>query len=155
MDKTDTIHRAIESLQRLSDLFHKRRIQLATAANLTEQQWLVLEQISQTHFMPSMFAKERQSSSAAVSKIIRQLADKKLISVSIKQGDSRLREYRLTSYGEKALNIIRNEREMAIKDIWLDFSENDLNRFAHISDMLADSIDNYLQKSNIRTGETK
>src|SRR5688572_13926862 len=87
---------SIEQLQRLADLFVQRREQLARAVGLTVQQWHVLEEISDEHFMPSMFARSRESSAAAVSKIIRQLLDKGLVAVAVDAKDGRVRRYTLT-----------------------------------------------------------
>ena len=78
--KGQAAHQAIEQLQKLSELFQQRRVQLAKTVKLTEQQWRVLEEVSTEHFIPSMFARNRESSPAAVSKIIRQLTEKGLIS---------------------------------------------------------------------------
>ncbi len=69
----ERIHEAIGHLGRLSELFQKRRVQLAESVGLTEHQWGVLEEIALDHFMPSMFARQRESSAAAVSKTLRQL----------------------------------------------------------------------------------
>jgi len=93
------VHRAIGQLQRLTELFGKRRVQLATGVGLTEQQWRVLEEIATEHFMPSMFARGRRSTAAAVSRIIRQLLDKQLVSVSVSRTDGRQRRYVLTAKG--------------------------------------------------------
>ena len=46
---------------------------------ITIEQWRVLEEISTDHFIPSMFARSRDSSAAAVSKILRQLLDGVLV----------------------------------------------------------------------------
>ena len=70
------VHRAIECLQQLTAAFGQRRQQLAADVGLTEGQWAVLEEIATEHFMPSMFARARESSAAAVSKTLRQLSEK-------------------------------------------------------------------------------
>jgi len=93
---TTLAHDAIANLQRLTDLFQARRAALALAAGLTEQQWEVLERIATEHFMPSLFARHRASSAAAVSRLIRQLLDKRLVSVSARAHDGRQRQYVLT-----------------------------------------------------------
>jgi hypothetical protein len=56
---------AIASLQRLAALFLARREALARAAGITVAQWEVLERITDEHFMPSLFAQARESSSTA------------------------------------------------------------------------------------------
>ena len=53
------VHRAIEALQRLSELFLGRRRQLAREAGLTESQWRLLEELADEDFMPSLFARRR------------------------------------------------------------------------------------------------
>ena len=77
------LHRAISTLQRLAELFLERRQQLAAEAGLTVPQWRLLEEIATQHFMPSMFAKRRAVSSAAVSKLIRGLLERGLVSVKV------------------------------------------------------------------------
>jgi len=49
--------------------------------DLSDQQLGRFGEISSEHFMPSLFAKQRESSAAAVSKILRQLLGKDLVSV--------------------------------------------------------------------------
>ena len=66
--------------------------QLAQSVGLTEHQWGVLEEISTEHFMPSMFARQRDSTPAAVSKTLRQLIDKGLIEVKLNKSDGRQRD---------------------------------------------------------------
>src|SRR5262245_32165155 len=101
------VHRAVECLGRLTEVFRQRRQQLATSAGLTEQQWSVLDEIEQADFMPSMFARQRESSPAAVSKILRQLQDKDLVVVSLKSGDGRQRNYELSREGKRTLDWLR------------------------------------------------
>src|SRR5712672_1642169 len=90
------IHRAIEQLGILSELFEERRAALARDAGITVEQWRVLEQIATEHFVPSMFARSRESSQAAVSRILSQLIDDDLIEVAIAKADRRHRNYALT-----------------------------------------------------------
>ncbi len=121
---------AIESLQRLTEAFVLRRAQLARSVGLTEAQWRVVEDISTEHFMPSMFARRRECSSAAVSKILRQLLDRKLIRVAIGKRDARQREYSLTTSGKGLVERLRRERARAIDAVWRDLARSELTRFA-------------------------
>src|SRR5262245_45585332 len=107
------VHDAIAKLQRLTDLFRTRRAQLAADAGLTEQQWQVLERIATEPFMPSMFARHRESSAAAVSRLTRQLLEKRLVSVSVSAKDGRQREFVLTPKGRRTLAGLRASREAA------------------------------------------
>jgi len=140
------IHRAIAHLQRLTDLFQQRRAQLARQVGLTEQQWLVMEEISTEHFMPSMFARSQASSAAAVSKIIRQLLDKELISVSISQSDGRQRDYDLTTQGKRVMTALRQRRQKAIDAIWVGIDPKKLSQFADVSEQLISAIEAYSKK---------
>src|SRR6266850_1958462 len=98
-DKPDaSLREALAALQRLADAFAQRRAQLAQSAGLSEAQWRVLEQIAAEDFMPSLFARRRARSAAAVSKVIRQLLDQKLIAVEIAEGDARQRRYSLSGW---------------------------------------------------------
>jgi DNA-binding MarR family transcriptional regulator len=83
----ESLHSAIATLQRLSELFQERREQLAREAGLTVPQWGVLEEIASEHFMPSLFARRKSVSAAAVSKLIRTLLDQELVSVSVSSSD--------------------------------------------------------------------
>ena len=56
------VHGAVECLGRLTEIFRQRRQELASSVGLTEQQWSVLDEIEQADFMPSMFARQRESS---------------------------------------------------------------------------------------------
>ena len=138
-----TVHAAIQELQRLSELFQRRRVQLARRVGLTEQQWRVLEQISSEHFMPSMFARDNESSAAAVSKTIRQLLDKNLIVVSISQGDGRQRDYDLTAEGKRTLATLRRHRKRAIDTIWATMPARQLEDFRATAAHLTARIEAY------------
>lgn len=140
------IHRAIAQLQRLTELFQQRRAQLAKHVGLTEQQWLVMEEISTEHFMPSMFARSQDSSAAAVSKIIRQLIDKELISVSISESDGRQRQYELTAQGKRVMSSLRQRRQKAIDAIWTDLDQKQLSLFTDVSEQLITAIEAYSRK---------
>lgn len=137
------VHRAIGLLQRLTELFGKRRVQLATGVGLTEQQWRVLEEIATEHFMPSMFARGRRSTAAAVSRIIRQLLDKQLVSVSVSRTDGRQREYVLTARGKRTLEALRSERRRAIDAVWMDLDPKALDAFIRSSGELIGRLEAY------------
>src|SRR5262245_18290006 len=117
--RTAGVHEAIGRLQRLAELFHQRRAQLAQGAGLTEAQWEVLERIASEHFMPSLFAPRGAGTAPALSRIIRRLRTKKLITVSISDVDGRQRHYQLTPRGQKTLNALRATRSRAIDAIWM------------------------------------
>lgn len=142
------IHAAIECLQRLSDAFGERRRQLAHSVGLTEHQWGVLEEISSEHFMPSMFAKKRESSPAAVSKTLRQLIDKDLVSVTVRRSDGRQRKYLLSERGQRVMNQLRQERADAIAAIWMSFDDEQLRIFTDFGNRLTDALEQYGQHSS-------
>ena len=144
--KGQAAHQAIEQLQKLSELFQQRRVQLAKTVKLTEQQWRVLEEVSTEHFIPSMFARNRESSPAAVSKIIRQLTEKGLINVSISPTDGRQRQYVLTAKGRKMMEAIRVRRLRAIDEIWMHFDQQELEQFNRFSERLIQSIETFAVK---------
>lgn len=137
---------AIAQLQRLSEVFGKRRAQLARRVGLTEQQWRILEEISQEHFIPSMFARKQESSAAAVSKVLRQLQDKALIQVSVSSQDGRQREYELTAAGRRTMASLRAHRNQAIDAIWKDLPERELQRFTRFSAILTERIEQYASR---------
>lgn len=140
---TPVVHDAIAALQRLTELFRTRRGQLAVEAGLTEQQWEVLERIATEHFMPSMFARHRDSSAAAVSRLIRQLLDKRLISATAREHDARQRRYVLTAKGRRTLEALRASRQSAIDAIWSTLDPGALAVFATVSDELVRRIEAY------------
>jgi DNA-binding MarR family transcriptional regulator len=127
---------AIEQLQQASALFSKRRSQLASAVGLTEAQWRVMEGIATQHFMPSLFAREQDHTGSAVSKLLRQLLDKKLIRVSISTGDARQRSYELTAAGVKVMDKLRDLRIEAIEDVWADLPPKQLAAFSAFAEKL-------------------
>lgn len=137
------MHVAIEKLQQLTDLFQRRRSQLARRVGITEQQWRVLEEITSEHFMPSMFAREKNSSAAAVSKVLRQLIDKQLIEAHISETDGRQRQYELTAGGKALMKKLRHNRQQAIETIWTDFDSGSLQQFNRFADQLIDRIETY------------
>jgi DNA-binding MarR family transcriptional regulator len=141
------IHAAIACLQRLTDIFQQRRVQLAQSVGLSEQQWAVLEEISSEHFMPSMFAKSRASSAAAVSKILRQLADKQLVRSKVDSDDGRQRRYELTAKGKAKMTTIRQKREQAINAVWVPLEVAQLETFTRIGEELTERLEAYAMRS--------
>jgi DNA-binding MarR family transcriptional regulator len=141
------VHEAIANLQRLTDLFQARRARLAADAGLTEQQWAVLERIATEHFMPSMFARHRDSSTAAVSRLIRQLLDKRLVSASAREHDGRQRQYVLTAKGRRTLASLQASRQAAIDAIWTTLDRPSLVTFATVSAELVRRIETYAPES--------
>jgi DNA-binding MarR family transcriptional regulator len=134
---------AIETLGRLSEAFHSRRQALAASVGLTEGQWGLLEEISTEHFMPSMFAKSRSSSAAAVSKTLRQLKEKGLVTAALGADDARHRDYELTAKGRRLLASLRAGREAAIKAIWGELDGGEVRAFAAFGSILAARLQEY------------
>lgn len=147
----DTIHRSIAHLQRLSDLLAERRRQLATRVGLSEAQWRVLEEIASEHFIPSLFAKSRESSPAAVSKVLRQLLDKSLVRVSVSDADGRQRNYELTAKGQRVMERLRQHRQRAIDAIWSELSAAELDTFNQFGSQLILRIERFAQQEAART----
>jgi DNA-binding MarR family transcriptional regulator len=144
--KTELTYNAINSLNRLFDIVQKRRAAIAAEVGLTDMQWQVLEEISTEHFMPSLFATKRESSRAAVSKILKQLTGKGLLDVALNSKDGRVREYFLTRDGENKMKKIRASREDAILKIWMNYSEKQLTDFCEFNEDLIGSMESYLSK---------
>lgn len=142
------LDRAIATLQRLAELFLERREQLAAEAGISVPQWRILEEIATEHFMPSMFARRRAVSSAAISKLIRGLLDRSLVSVKVSSQDGRQREYALTAQGRRALDGLRASREAAIAVVWSDLPARDLQHFAEFGGTLADRLEEYAERSD-------
>ena len=140
------IHRAIQSLQRLTGLFAERRRQLARAAGLTEAQWRLLEEIAGEEFMPSMFARREDRAPAAVSRTLRQLLEGGLVAVSISPQDARQRVYHLTAAGRRSLRSVNARRERAIAEIWQGFSARELAEFTRFASALCDGLEEYRRR---------
>lgn len=136
---------AIGRLQRLAELFHVRRGQLARESGLTEPQWRVLEEIATEHFMPSMFARTSESSPPAVSRLIRQLMERDLVSVSVAAQDGRQRRYALTAAGRRLLGRLRAARARAIDAVWMDLPSGQLDEFVRFSDVLIPRLEAYAE----------
>lgn len=139
---------AIARLQQLTELFQARREQLAGEVGLTEHQWAVLELTTNEHFMPSMFARSRQSSAAAVSKTLRQLIDKGLVSAAINARDGRQRRYELTVKGRRVMDQLRKSREVAVNDIWLKFDAKRLRAFTEFATELCEQLERYSRRAD-------
>jgi DNA-binding MarR family transcriptional regulator len=142
-ESRQVLDQAIATLQRLAELFAERREQLAAEAGLTVPQWRLLEEVATEHFMPSMFARRRAVSSAAVSKLVRGLLERNLVSVKVSAADGRQREYSLTARGRRILETLRASREHAIEVVWSDLPTRELRRFAEFGDDLADRLEAY------------
>ena len=138
-------HAAIECLGRLAGLYQERREQLAESVMLTDQQWGVLEEIATEHFMPSLFARRRDSSPAAVSKILRQVVDKGLVVATIAKGDARQRNYALTPKGRRTLDRLRESREAAIREVWLTLDGEGMRAFTSFGTELIERLERYAE----------
>lgn len=136
----------VEVLSRLVAVFAERRRQLAESVGLTDQQWQVLEEIQTEHFMPSLFARERKSSAAAVSKILRQLTDKGFIQAQVSPKDGRQRDYLVTVAGQQILHTLRSERKLAIDQVWLSLTEQQLSQFHHLGSEIAERLESFSQE---------
>lgn len=97
--------------------------------------------------MPSMFARSRESSAAAVSKILRHLVDKGLIVARVDLHDARQRRYELTQQGRKTMAALRKNREKAIEAIWVPLSNQELDAFTRFGTRLTESMKNYTEGS--------
>ena len=140
-------HRAIASLQRLAETFAERRRQLAAAAHLTETQWRVLEEVGGEDFLPSMFARRRAVTAAAISRTLRQLLERELVRARIGADDGRQRVYRLTPKGRRALEKVHAAREAAVAEVWSTLPDHDLESFSRFAEQLAERLDRYTPKS--------
>jgi len=139
----DDAHAAIECLGRLTELYGERRLQLAQSVGLTDQQWGVLEEIATEHFMPSLFARRRDSSAAAVSKILRQLGDKGLVVGAIGKDDARQRTFSLTARGKRVMEKLRESRKDAIRDVWLTLDRDAVQAFTSFGKELIERLERY------------
>ena len=137
------VHEAVACLGRLAEVFRQRRLELAASVGLTEQQWSVLDEIEQADFMPSMFARQRESSAAAVSKILRQLQDKELVIASLSESDGRQRHYGLSALGKRTLERLRELRQHAIGEVWLEFTADELVAFTRFGNRLIERLERY------------
>jgi len=146
-NRNESIHRAIEVLQKLSDLVAERREEIARDAGLTVPQWRLLEEVATEHFMPSLFARRRAVSAAAVSKLVKALLDRKLVRAAIASGDRRQRNYELTAAGRRTLDRVRATRQRAIDQIWSDLPVPELNRFARFGETLAGRLEAVLDEA--------
>ena len=147
MQEPPEIHQAIAALQRLCELFALRRQQLAADAGLTESQWRLLEEIADESFMPSMFARRRACTPAAISRGLRSLLERDWVTAEIASGDARQRRYRLTAQGRRVLDRLRRGRERAIAAVWHDFDARALRGFVSFAGELADHLEAYARQS--------
>jgi DNA-binding MarR family transcriptional regulator len=141
----ERIDSAISALQRLAELFLERRRQLARDAGISEAEWRLLEEIETARFMPSLFARRRERTAAAVSRVLRGLVDQKLVQASVGESDARRRVYRLTPKGRELMAKLRDRRERAIAAIWRGFPAGELADFERFATALADALEGYAE----------
>jgi DNA-binding MarR family transcriptional regulator len=143
--RPSSIQRAIEGLQRLAELFSERRRQLAREAGVSEGEWQLLEEIAGERFMPSLFARRRSVSPAAVSRTLRRLKERGCVRAAIDGSDARQRSYRLTREGRRVLERLRASRARAIAAIWAPLPASELERFGRFAATLALRLEVYAQ----------
>ena len=139
----ERIDSAIGALQRLAEVFLERRRQLAREVGLSEAEWRLLEEIAAERFMPSLFARRRERTAAAVSRVLRGLVDAGLIAASVGESDARRRVYRLTQRGRERMAKLRDRRERAIAEIWRRLPAADLAEFERVAGGLAEALERY------------
>jgi len=144
------LYRALSALQRLAEVFERRRAQLAREVGVSDAQWRVLEEIGREAFMPSLFARRSEAHPAAVSRTLRQLQERGWVAASISARDGRQREYALTARGRRVLERLREARRRAVDAVWADLPERELTRFAAFSEDLARRLERYADE---REGE--
>jgi DNA-binding MarR family transcriptional regulator len=81
-----------------------------------------------------------------VSRIIRQLLRKRLITVSVSATDGRQRRYQLTARGRKTLDALRGLRRRAIDTIWMDLDPRALAAFTDFSGELITRLEAYASR---------
>ena len=136
---------AIANLQRLADTFAERRRQLAAGIDLTEAQWRVLAEVGDEDFLPSLFARRRSITPAAVSRTLRQLLERDLVKSGIGAKDGRQRRYQLTAKGVKALEEVAAARAAAVAEVWAEIPKRDLATFSRVSGELAERLVRYTE----------
>ena len=146
--RAERVARAIETLQALVEVFEDRRESLARVAALSPGQWQVLEEVAHDDFMPSLFARRRAVSAAAISRTLRQLLDLGLVEVSISPRDARQRLYRLSTKGRRVLDAVHVEREKAVSRVWKALSDTDLRQFERIARGLTERLRRYEDERN-------
>jgi DNA-binding MarR family transcriptional regulator len=139
----DRIHRAIAALQRLADAFALRRRQLAAGAALSEAEWRLLQEVEDEDFMPSMFARRRECSPAAVSRGLRGLLEAGLVETAVSDADGRQRRYRPTAAGRGVLRRLREKRQRAIQAVWQRFDAAELDAFVRFATALSEGLEAY------------
>jgi DNA-binding MarR family transcriptional regulator len=139
------LYRAIDALLKLTELVERRRGQLAREAGLSDLQARVLEEVGSETFMPSLFARSRERSPAAVSRTLRQLLDQGLVRSEIAEGDGRRRSYALTPRGKRSLDGLRSRREHAIDVVWEELTPSEVERFARFAERLAARLADYAE----------
>jgi DNA-binding MarR family transcriptional regulator len=144
---TVDLYAAIAGLQRLAEIFDLRRRQLAAAVGLSDGQWRLLEEIAGDDFMPSLFARRRDCSAAAVSRTLKQLQDKGLVRAAISSADARQRCYALKPKGRRVLAQLREGREQALAAVWGDLPPGEIERFGRFSADLADRLEAYAERA--------
>lgn len=141
--KRQRTYDAIAALLRVSELVERRRRQLARSAGLSDQQWRVLEEIHTEDFMPSLFARNRETSPAAISRTLRQLQERGLVRAAISTADARQRTYALTARGRRAIERLHAARENALEAIWDPFPAAEIDTFVAFATGLANRLEAY------------
>ena len=141
------IQRAIAALQRIAEVFGERRAQLAREAGVTEAQWRMLESVERKDFLPSLFARRRACTPAAVSQTLRQLLAAGLVQVRIGEDDARQRIYEPTAKGRRVLRRLRASRSRAISAVWRPFGARRLTAFSRFAEQLADRLERYAERA--------
>ena len=134
---------AIEVLGCLADLFAERREQIARRAGITVGEWRVLERIAGGGFLPSMFARERESTRAAVSRTLRGLLERGAVQVEVSRADGRQRSYSLTASGRRLLRSVETQRRRAVDAVWGGMDPDRLREFTDFGCQIAGRMEKH------------
>jgi DNA-binding MarR family transcriptional regulator len=74
---------------------------------------------------------------------LRQLVDKGLVVATIAKVDARQRNYALTAKGKRTMELLRESREAAIRDVWLGLPADGMRAFTAFGKQLIERLEQY------------
>jgi DNA-binding PadR family transcriptional regulator len=114
----------------------------------------VLGEIAAEDFGPRC-SRARRRGAAAVSKVIRQLLDRKLIETSISTEDARQRRYALSARGRQTMELVRQDRQRALDRVWSGIVARELASFTRFATALSERLEAHEQAEARRKGESR
>ncbi|MGH7268990.1 MAG: hypothetical protein ACREJ3_01050, partial [Polyangiaceae bacterium] len=81
-----------------------------------------------------------------------QIVDKGFASAAVDKGDARQRRYSLTAKGRRVMDRLRENREAAVRQVWLTLGRDEMRLFTSFGQELIARLERYATTASLEKG---